>query len=83
MTLEAQALERLYADESVADYRPEPVRLIAAGGSERHAVCYLLPEDSQGGANPEYARSLLALAESLGFPDEYLGEIQAHVGHRL
>jgi hypothetical protein len=76
MTVERDAVEDLYADESVADYIPEPVSVRLPGGTVRSAICYNLPPGGLEGANSAYAESLLALATNLGFPAEYLDHIR-------
>jgi len=76
MTIAPDEAKALYADESVADYRPEAVRVALADGSNAEAVCYNLPADKVTGTNKDYAKSLLAVAAKLGFPNAYLDEIR-------
>ena len=66
----------LYAEESVADYLPEPVVVELMDGTQVEAACYNLPEDKVTGANEEYAKSLLDVATRLDFPDSYLDQIR-------
>lgn len=66
----------LYAEDSVADYVPETVEVELLDGSRLEATCYNLPAGKVAGANGDYARSLLAVAGRLGFPDSYLDEIR-------
>ena len=66
----------LYAEESVADYLPEPVVVELMDGTQVEATCYNLPEDKVTGANEEYAKSLLDVATRLDFPDSYLDQIR-------
>ena len=66
----------LYAEESVADYSPEPVIVELRDGTRVEASCYNLPGDKVTGANKEYAESLLDLATRLGFPDSYLDHLR-------
>lgn len=68
--------ERLYSEESVADYVAETVRVTLPDGTTEAAVCYNLPAEKLEGTNPEYADALLQLARKLGFPDEYREEIE-------
>ncbi|MDJ0656557.1 MAG: gamma-glutamylcyclotransferase family protein [Xanthomonadales bacterium] len=75
----AEAVSALYAEESVSDYVAETVSVVLNDGHRKSAVCYNLPKDKLGGTNPEYARSLLALAIQLGFPDPYLQQIRKHL----
>lgn len=65
----------LYAEASVADYRPEPVVVELTDGTQVEATCYNLPADKISGTNKDYAAALLKVAARLGFPDGYLDEI--------
>ncbi len=65
----------LYAEDSVADYLPEPVTIELMDGTQVEATCYNLPSDKVTGANKDYANSLLDVASRLGFPDSYLDQI--------
>lgn len=67
----------LYAEESVADYLPEPVVVALRDGTRVDATCYNLPADKVTGTNKEYAALLLKVATRLGFPDSYLDRIRA------
>lgn len=67
---------KLYAEESVADYLPEPVIVELLDGTEVEATCYNLPIDKVTGVNKEYADLLLDLATRLDFPDSYLDQIR-------
>ncbi len=66
----------LYAEESVADYVPEPVIVQLMDGTRVEATCYNLPADKVTGANKNYAASLLDVATRLNFPDAYLEQIR-------
>lgn len=66
----------LYAEDSVADYLPEPVTVELMDGTKVDATCYNLPADKVTGANKDYAKSLLDVATRLGFPDSYLDQIR-------
>jgi hypothetical protein len=66
----------LYAEDSVADYLPEPVTVELMDGTKVEATCYNLPGDKVTGANKDYANSLLDVASRLGFPDSYLDQIR-------
>ena len=81
MTVRSQDVAVLYSEESVADYVSESVCVVLADGASESAACYNLPESKlEGGANPEYASSLLVLAGRLGFPDDYLEQIRKLAG---
>ena len=66
----------LYAEESVADYLPEPVVVELMDGVQVDAICYNLPANQVAGVNKSYARSLLEIAARLGFPSAYLDQIR-------
>ena len=66
----------LYAEDSVADYLPEPVIVELMDGKQVEATCYNLPGDKVTGANKKYAESLLEVATRLNFPDSYLDQIR-------
>ena len=67
---------QLYADNSVADYLPEPVTVELMDGTEVEATCYNLLSAKVTGTNKDYAESLLQVASRLGLPDSYLDEIR-------
>jgi hypothetical protein len=76
MTIRAEDASTLYSDESVADYVPESVSVTLLDGTVQSAVCYNLPQDKLAGANAQYATALLTLARDLGFPEDYLRQIE-------
>jgi hypothetical protein len=76
MSFRREDLEKLYSDDTVADYVPEKVSVTLASGVDESAVCYLLPPGKLEGTNSQYAASLLQLATSLGFPGDYLAKIR-------
>lgn len=76
MTLPADEVAALYSAASVADYVAEPVSVVLPDESIQPAVCYNLPAGKLAGANPEYAQALLALAQRLDLPDDYLLQIR-------
>lgn len=69
-------VEELYAEESVADYLPEPVIVELMDGTQVEATCYNLRADRVTGPNKDYAKALLEVATRLGFPDAYLDQIR-------
>ena len=75
MDIAAGEATQLYAEESVADYVPEPVTVELMDGTQVEATCYNLPGDKVTGTNEEYAEWLLAIATRLDFPDSYLDQI--------
>lgn len=76
MTIEKDALRKLYAQPSVADYIPEGVSIVTETNNTIPALCYNLPMESLTGTNTSYATSLHALAKQLGFPKDYLEKIK-------
>ncbi len=76
MTIASSEIADLYAEESVADYRPESVLVEIMDGTQVEATCYNLPADKVTGANREYAALLLDVAVRLGFPESYLDQIR-------
>jgi len=76
MDISAGEATELYAEESVADYLPEPVVVELMDGTQVEATCYNLPSDKVTGANRDYAESLLEVATRLDFPDSYLEQIR-------
>ncbi len=76
ISLERNLLEVLYSDPSVDDYKPRLISVVDKSGKARLISTYLLVEDELAECNREYARALLDLAETLGFPQPYLQEIR-------
>ena len=75
--LSHQEVERLYAEPSVAAYRPEAVTAQLADRSCVPALCFNLPpSDEMAEANPEYAEKLRAVAGRLGLPADYTASIR-------
>jgi len=76
MNLAPGEVAALYAEDSVADYLPEPVVVELMDGNQVEATCYNLPADKITGANSAYADSLLEVATRLNFPESYLDQIR-------
>ncbi len=76
MTIDKDALYKLYAEASVADYIPEEVNIITETNEIITALCYNLPLESLTGTNTSYAISLHKLAKQLDFPEDYLEKIK-------
>ncbi len=76
MDIAPDEVMELYAEDSVADYLPEPVTVELMDGTKVEATCYNLPSAKVTGTNKDYAESLLQLAGRLGLPDSYLDEIR-------
>jgi hypothetical protein len=70
-------IERLYAEPSVAPYRPEAVLAEPDAGEPLAALCYNLPSaPSTHQPDLEYARKLGELATRLGLPASYVSTIR-------
>jgi hypothetical protein len=75
--LSHQEVERLYAEPSVAAYRPEAVIAQLADRSFIPALCFNLPPSNDTAeANPEYAEKLRTVADRLGLPADYVASIR-------
>ncbi len=77
MDLSQAEVDRLYAEPSVAAYRPEAVMAQLGDGSRIAALCFNLPpSDEPVTANPEYAGKLRVVAARLGLPSDYVSGIR-------
>jgi hypothetical protein len=77
MRLSQEEVQRLYAEPSVAEYRPEEVIAELADRSRIPVLCFNLPRsDETIEANPQYAEKLRAVANRLGLPTDYTASIQ-------
>lgn len=70
--LPIQEAEQLYAEPSVADYKPEAVLAQTTDGQQIAALCYNLIDPGTGETNKTYAGTLHALGEQLGLPGPYV-----------
>ena len=70
-------LDLLYAEPSVAAYRPEAVIAQLIDGSLIAALCFnLSPSNEPVVGNPEYAKKLRAVATRLNLPPDYIASIR-------
>ena len=76
MDIAPDEAEELYAEDSVADYLPEPVTVELMDGTQVEATCYNLPSAKVTWTNKDYAESLLKVANRLGLPDSYIEQIK-------
>ncbi|MEM8894789.1 MAG: gamma-glutamylcyclotransferase family protein [Bacteroidota bacterium] len=83
MSVDQAAIDRLYAEASVADYIPETVKVITSKRQTVMATCYNLPMNLLTGTNTKYATSLLQLAQKLSFPADYLETIKDMTGDQV
>lgn len=70
--LPTQEAEQLYAEPSVADYKPEAVLAQTTDGQQVAALCYNLIDPGTDQTNKTYAAALHALAERLELPAPYV-----------
>ena len=76
MSLTHAEVDRLYAEPSVAAYRPEPVLARLADGGSVAALCFNLPALPDGvRSNSDYAAKLRTVAKRLGLPESYVERI--------
>lgn len=76
MDIASHEAAELYAEDSVADYVPEPVSVEFRDGTQVEATCYNLPGGAAHATNEVYAESLLKVAKRLGFPESYIDQIR-------
>lgn len=77
MSLPMDDLSTLYAEPSVAAYRPEAVLVHLDDGPAVPALCYNLPTPPEPDErNPDYAANLRALATRLALPASYIESIR-------
>ena len=75
--LSHEDIGQLYAEPSVAEYRPEAVIAQLPDQSIIPALCFNLPTSHQSeDANPEYAARLREVARRLELPADYTAGIQ-------
>ena len=76
MQITSEEADRLYSEDSVADYQPVSIVVDLRNGTRIDAICYVLPADKISGTNTDYAEALLGVATRLDFPASYLSEIR-------
>ena len=77
MDLSHAEVDRLYAEPSVAAYRPEAVIAQLVDGTHIAALSFNLPSsDEPVTANPDYAAKLRTVAMQLGLPPDYVKSIR-------
>jgi hypothetical protein len=76
MSLTHRELDQLYAEPSVAAYRPEAVIARFPEGGNIAALCFNLPMvPAAVEFNSDYAARLQAVARKLGLPESYIDTI--------
>lgn len=76
MDIASDEARELYAEDSVADYLPEPVTVELLDGTQVDAICYNLPSAKVTGTNKDYAQALLKVANRMGLPASYVDQIE-------
>lgn len=76
MSLTHGEVDRLYAEPSVAAYRPEAVTARLQGGEHVAALCFNLPVGpTEVRPGSDYATKLTTVARKLGLPESYVATI--------
>jgi hypothetical protein len=77
MDLTHSEIDQLYAESSVAMYRPEAVMAKVADDSRVAALCFNLPSaPAKEEENPGYAAKLREVARRLGLPASYVDSLR-------
>src|SRR5947208_1966018 len=71
-----EELHRLYAQDWVGTYLPEPVLVETADGKWRAAFCYLAPSPEPLPATNDYIDRIVGPARRCGFPDWYIARLE-------
>jgi hypothetical protein len=76
MSITHDEIDILYSDESLKEYRYEPVIVQSKEGKSLPALCFNLVEPpAHHERNEEYARKLKLVATQNGLPEEYVNSI--------
>ncbi|PWT93680.1 MAG: hypothetical protein C5B55_04040 [Blastocatellia bacterium] len=76
MSLTHSELGHLYNETSLGEYRPEAVLVNFDNGTSGPALCFNLSQAPTADEHSEaYAQRLRALANTLGFPSDYVASI--------
>jgi hypothetical protein len=70
-------LSRLYSQEWVGTYLPEPVLVQTLDGKWRPALCYIAPTPEPKPASNEYIDRIVGPAKKYGFPDWYIARLES------
>ena len=71
-------LERLYSQDWVGAYLPEPV-LVDVDGAFLPALTYIKWDYERGPADADYVERIAGPAEKLGFPDWYVKHLRSFI----
>jgi Gamma-glutamyl cyclotransferase, AIG2-like len=69
-------LRRLYGQDWVGTYLPEPVLVETLDGKWRPAFCYIAPASESRPATHEYIDRIIGPAKHYGFPPWYIGRLE-------
>jgi hypothetical protein len=72
-----EQLRRLYAQDWVGTYLPEPVLVETSDGKWRAALCYIAPEGEPRPATDDYIDRIVAPARDNAFPDWYIARLES------
>jgi hypothetical protein len=72
-----EQLRRLYSQEWVGTYLPEPVLVQTLDGKWRPAFCYLAPSPAPGPASDDYIDRIVTPARQHGFPAWYIARLES------
>ncbi len=72
-----EGLRRLYAQDWVGTYLPEPVVVETLDGKWRPAFCYLAPPHDPRPAANDYIDRIAGPARQFGFPDWYVARLES------
>jgi hypothetical protein len=73
-----EQLRRLYTQDWVGTYLPEPVLVETLEGKWRAALCYIAPSPDAGPASDDYIDRIVGPARSYGFPDWYIARLESY-----
>ena len=69
-------VDKLYSEDSVSIYRPEAISVRLGDGSVIPALCFNLSSPpATEERNAQYASKLIAIAERIGLPPDYVSSI--------
>jgi hypothetical protein len=70
-------LQRLYAQDWVGTYLPEPVLVETLDGKCRPALCYVAPVGESRPATNDYIDRIVGPAKRYGFPPWYIARLES------
>src|SRR5215471_5799298 len=71
-----EQLHRLYSQDWVGTYLPEPVLVETLDGKWRSALCYIAPEREARPATNDYIDRIVGPARHFGFPAWYVARLE-------